>query len=34
VIDKTVQWQGKELNLAACSDLLAKSPRASVRKLG
>ncbi|RYY92641.1 MAG: phosphomethylpyrimidine kinase [Alphaproteobacteria bacterium] len=33
VIDKTVQWQGTELNLAACSDLLAKSPRASVRKL-
>jgi pyridoxine kinase len=34
VIDKTVQWQGAELNLAACSDVLAKPPRAMVRKLG
>lgn len=34
VIEKTVQWKGPELNLAACSDVLAKPPRASVRKLG
>ena len=34
VIDKTVQWNGTELNLAACSDVLAKPPRAAVRKLG
>ncbi len=34
VIEKTVLWNGPELNLAACSDVLAKPPRASVRKLG
>ena len=34
VIDKTVQWNGTELNLAACSDLLAKPPPASVRSIG
>lgn len=34
VIAKTVQWNGTELNLAACSDVLAKPPRAAVRKLG
>ncbi len=33
VIDKTVQWKGTELNLAACSDLLAKPPLASVRRI-
>ncbi len=33
VIDRTVQWKGTELNLAACSDVLVKPPRASVRKL-
>lgn len=33
VIDRTVQWKGAELNLAACSDVLVKPPRASVRKL-
>lgn len=33
VIDKTVQWRGPELNLAACSDLLASPPPAPVRRL-
>ena len=33
VIDKSMQWKGTELNLAACSDLLAMPPRASVRRL-
>lgn len=33
VIDKSMQWQGTELNLAACSDLLAKPPAASVRRI-
>lgn len=33
VIDKTVQWRGPELNLAACSDLLASPPPAPVRQL-
>lgn len=33
VIEKTVQWQGTELKLAACSDLLAKPPSAPVRRI-
>lgn len=33
VIDKTVKWQGTELNLAACSDLLAAPPSAPVRRI-
>ena len=33
VIDKTHQWRGTELNLAACSDLLAVPPRAAVRRI-
>lgn len=33
VIDKTSQWGGTELNLAACSDLLASPPPAAVRKI-
>jgi pyridoxine kinase len=33
VIDKSMQWQGTELNLAACSDLLANPPRAIIRKI-
>ena len=33
VIDKTVQWRGTELNLAACSDLLANPPAAAVRRI-
>jgi pyridoxine kinase len=33
VIDKTAQWRGTELNLAACSDLLASPPPAPVRLL-
>lgn len=33
VIDRTVAWNGSELSLAACSDLLASPPRASVRRL-
>lgn len=33
VIDRTVAWNGSELNLSACSDLLAGPPRASVRRL-
>ena len=33
VIDRTVAWNGSELNLAACSDLLASPPRAPVRRL-
>lgn len=32
VIDKSMQWQGTELNLAACSDLLGRPPAASVRR--
>lgn len=34
VIDKSMQWKGTELNLAACSDLLATPPRAVVRRIG
>jgi pyridoxine kinase len=33
VIEKTAQWNGSELSLAACSDLLAKPPLAKVRRL-
>lgn len=33
VIDKSMQWRGTELNLAACSDLLAKPPVAIVRRI-
>jgi pyridoxine kinase len=33
VIRKAVEWQAPELPLAACSDLLAKPPRAPVRSL-
>lgn len=33
VIDKSMQWKGTELNLAACSDLLAMPPAAAVRKI-
>ncbi len=33
VIEKTVQWQGTELNLAACSDLLAEPPSAPIRRI-
>jgi pyridoxine kinase len=33
VISKTVEWQGTELSLAACSDLLANPSRAPVRLL-
>jgi pyridoxine kinase len=33
VIDKTMQWSGAELSLAACSDFLAGVQRAPVRKI-
>jgi pyridoxine kinase len=33
VIEKTVEWGGSELCLAACSDLLGAPPRAAVRLL-
>jgi pyridoxine kinase len=33
VIDKTAQWNGAELSLAACSDLLATPPLATVRRI-
>jgi pyridoxine kinase len=33
VIQKTVEWSGAELGLAACSDLLVDPPRAAVRKI-
>lgn len=33
VIEKTAAWGGSELNLAACSDLLAKPPTAPVRRI-
>ena len=33
VIDRTVAWNGSELNLAACSDQLANPPRAPIRRL-
>ena len=33
VIAKTVEWRGTELNLAACSDVLAKPPLAAVRTI-
>ena len=33
VIDKTAQWRGSELSLAACSDLLASPPLAPVWRL-
>ena len=33
VIDKTHQWRGTELNLAACNDFLAAPPRAVVRRI-
>ncbi|MBK8838835.1 MAG: bifunctional hydroxymethylpyrimidine kinase/phosphomethylpyrimidine kinase [Hyphomonadaceae bacterium] len=33
VIDKTAQWRGSELSLAACSELLASPPLAPVRRL-
>jgi pyridoxine kinase len=32
VIQKTIEWSGAELCLAACSDLLARPPRATMRK--
>ena len=33
VIEKTVEWRGTELNLAACNDVLVKPPPAAVRKI-
>ncbi len=33
VIDRTAEWRGTELNLAACSDLLASPAPAAVRKV-
>jgi pyridoxal/pyridoxine/pyridoxamine kinase len=33
VISKTVEWNGAELSLAACSDLLAKRRSAPVRRI-
>ncbi len=33
VVDRTARWGGSELNLAACSDLLASPPPARVRKI-
>jgi hypothetical protein len=33
VIAKTIEWRGPELALAACSDLLARTHAAALRRI-